>query len=325
MNVHREISGGIAAAQGRYVIMGDADDSYDFSDLMAFVRALRAGSDLVMGNRFKGKISPGAMPPLHRYLGNPVLSFIGKLFFGGTCGDFHCGLRGFDRNAIAGLHLYTTGMEFASEMVVKSTLNGLKITEVPVTLSKDGRSRPPHLQSWRDGWRHLRFLLMYSPRWLFFYPGLLLFIAGLSGMLFLAPGAIKFYDVTFDVHTLLLFGTLSVIGFQTLLFSFLAKQFCILYGFHLPDPKLEAFFRFFTLEKLLLLGLALTVAGAGGAAGSAWKWSSRHFGNLDYETMMRVLIPSSVVLVIGIQLIFYAFLSGIIGLATPQKAARRPE
>ena len=196
------LMGGIAAARGRYVIMGDADDSYDFTDLMPFVERLRAGDELVMGNRFLGGIEPGAMPPLHKYLGNPVLTWIGRLFFGSPSGDFHCGLRGFDRQAILSLDLQTTGMEFASEMVVRATLQGLRIDEVPTTLSKDGRSRPPHLRSWRDGWRHLRFLLMYSPRWLFLYPGLFLMIVGLLAGAWLLPGPRRIGGVELDIQTL---------------------------------------------------------------------------------------------------------------------------
>ena len=185
------LMGGIAAARGRYVIMGDADDSYDFTAIMPFVEQLRAGNHLVMGNRFKGGIKPGAMKALHRYLGNPVLTGIGRLFFRSRCGDFHCGLRGFDRGAIVDLDLRTTGMEFASEMVVKATLQKLRISEVPTTLSPDGRSRPPHLRSWRDGWRHLRFLLLYSPRWLFFLPGIALLLCGLLTGVWLLPGAAR--------------------------------------------------------------------------------------------------------------------------------------
>jgi glycosyltransferase involved in cell wall biosynthesis len=188
---------GIAAAQGQYIIMGDADNSYDFSQLSPFIQQLRAGYDLVMGNRFKGGIQPGAMPPLHRYLGNPVLTWIGRLFFASPCQDFHCGLRGFRKDAIESLGLRTTGMEFASEMVVKATLYHLKIAEVPTVLSPDGRSRPPHLRSWRDGWRHLRFLLLYSPRWLFLYPGLLLMLVGFGSTLLLLSGPKGAYAAVF--------------------------------------------------------------------------------------------------------------------------------
>src|SRR5271165_1983666 len=194
--------GGIRAARGRYVIMGDSDDSYDFSDLDAFVDKLRDGHALVMGNRFKGGIKPGAMPPLHRYLGNPVLTTVGRIFFRSPCGDFHCGLRGFDRAAILGLDLQAPGMEFASEMVVKATIHNLNIAEVPTTLWPDGRTRPPHLRSWRDGWRHLRFLLLFSPRWLFLYPGIGLMVAGAIMMAWLLPAPRTIGGVTFGIHTL---------------------------------------------------------------------------------------------------------------------------
>ncbi|HEY9721799.1 MAG TPA: glycosyltransferase family 2 protein, partial [Oscillatoriaceae cyanobacterium] len=209
---------GIRQAYGRYVVMGDADDSYDFSSLGAFLVRLREGHQLVMGNRFQGGIAPGAMPPLHRYLGNPVLTGIGKLFFGSPCGDFHCGLRAFDRAAIEGLQLRTLGMEFASEMVVKATLHGLRIAEVPTRLAKDGRSRPPHLRSWRDGWRHLRFLLMYSPRWLFFYPGASLVLLGLFLMALVLPGPRHVGMATLDVHTLYVAAGMVLLGVQTLTF-----------------------------------------------------------------------------------------------------------
>src|SRR5882762_10355162 len=197
------LMGGIATAHGKYIIMGDADDSYDFSALGPFIEQLRAGFDLVMGNRFIGGIKPGAMPPLHRYLGNPLLTFIGRLFFRSPIRDFHCGLRGFSKEAFLKLDLQTTGMEFASEMVVKATLQHLRLTEVATTLSPDGRSRPPHLRSWRDGWRHLRFLLLYSPRWLFLYPGLAALVVGLLGTLWLLPEARTVGGITLDVHTLL--------------------------------------------------------------------------------------------------------------------------
>ena len=222
------LMGGILAARGKYVVMGDADDSYDFSHVPRFLEKLRAGYDLVMGNRFLGGIQPGAMPALHRYLGNPVLSGIGRLFFHSPCGDFHCGLRGFSKEAIERLDLRTTGMEFASEMVVKATLHGLRIGEVPTTLSPDGRSRPPHLRSWRDGWRHLRFLLLYSPRWLFFYPGLTHCCStGLTIILWLLPGPRRVGPVVLDVHTMLGGAALVLIGFQSVAFAVLAKVFAV--------------------------------------------------------------------------------------------------
>src|ERR1700758_2808605 len=208
------LMGGIVAAHGKYIIMGDADDSYDFTSLMPFVEELRKGADLVMGNRFKGGIEPGAMPKLHKYLGNPVLSFIGRLFFPSAIGDFHCGLRGFSRESALRLNLQATGMEFASEMVVKATLWGQDITEVPTTLNKDGRSRPPHLRSWRDGWRHLRFLLLFSPRWLFFLPGIVTGAAGLVIGDLVATGPLTIGSVAVDVDTLVACGACVDIGFQ---------------------------------------------------------------------------------------------------------------
>ncbi|HUJ71047.1 MAG TPA: glycosyltransferase family 2 protein, partial [Verrucomicrobiae bacterium] len=219
------LQGGIQAAKGRFIIMGDADDSYDFGNLQPFLDKLREGYELVMGNRFLGGIEPGAMPPLHRYLGNPVLTGIGRLFFRSPCRDFHCGLRGFNREAILKLDLRTTGMEFASEMVVKATLNKLKVTEVPTTLSPDGRSRPPHLRSWRDGWRHLRFLLLYSPRWLFLYPGFGVMLVGLLGGLWLLRGPLTVGNVGFDVQTLLYCAAAVIIGFQAVVFAVFTKIF----------------------------------------------------------------------------------------------------
>lgn len=309
------ISHGIACAKGKYIIMGDSDDSYDFSYLMPFVEKLREDYDLVMGNRFKGEIESGAMPFLHRYLGNPVLSFIGRLFFGSNCGDFHCGLRGFKRDSILALDLRTTGMEFASEMVVRSTLNGLNITEVPTTLSKDKRGRPPHLNTWRDGWRHLRFLLMFSPRWLFFYPGTLLIAFGLLGMLVLMPGALNVGGITFDVHTLMLSGIFIIIGCQVLVFAFLAKHYCVMHGLHPTTPRIEKISRILTLEHSLLAGIVIAALGFSGIAYSAYTWKELNFGALNYEVMMREIIPFSVLTVIGLQIAFAAFLAGIFELS----------
>jgi glycosyltransferase involved in cell wall biosynthesis len=238
------LRGGIAAAKGQYIIMGDADDSYDFTNLSPFLEKLRQGYDLVMGNRFQGGIKPGAMPVLHKYLGNPVLTWLGRLFFGSPCGDFHCGLRGFSKQAIKQLNLRTTGMEFASEMVVKASLYGLKITEVPTTLSPDGRSRPPHLKTWRDGWRHLRFLLMYSPRWLFLYPGL--------ALMFLGFVATIWFMTQPKVHTLLYSATALIIGFQIVSFAVFTKAFAISEGLLPEDRKLKRFLRYINLEVGLM-------------------------------------------------------------------------
>src|SRR5207302_3155749 len=258
------LMGGILAARGEYVIMGDADDSYDFTNLMPFVNELRKGADLVMGNRFRGGIASGAMPPLHKYLGNPVLSFIGRLFFHSKAGDFHCGLRGFNRDSVMALNLQATGMEFASEMVVKATLAGQHVTEVPTTLSKDGRSRPPHLRSWRDGWRHLRFLLLFSPRWLFFLPGLALLILGLVVGLRVIPHPFRIGSVTFDVNTLVAASAMVVIGFQSVLFWLFTQVYAGSEGLLPEEPKVQRVLGKLSLERGLLAGAAIGMAGLAG-------------------------------------------------------------
>src|SRR5512135_1852884 len=242
------LMGGIIAANGKYVIMGDADDSYDFTNLMPFVDELRKGADLVMGNRFRGGIAPGAMPPLHKYLGNPVLSFIGRLFFRSKIGDFHCGLRGFSRDSVMALNLQATGMEFASELVVKAALYGQRVTEVPTTLAKDGRSRPPHLRSWRDGWRHLRFMLLFSPRWMFLLPGVGCFLLGLIVSLALIAGPLEVAGVGFGVHTMLVAGFLCMLGHQLLVFGLFTTKYAIVEGFHPPKWLLGMLPRWVNLE-----------------------------------------------------------------------------
>jgi len=308
------LMGGIAAARGTYIIMGDADDSYDFTALMPFLTQLRQGYDLVMGNRFKGGIKPGAMPPLHRYLGNPVLTGIGRLFFGGACNDFHCGMRGFSKAAAQRMDLRTTGMEFASEMVVKAILNGLRITEVPTTLSPDGRSRAPHLRSWRDGWRHLRFLLLYSPRWLFLYPGLLLMVLGLITGLWLFPGPRTIGSVTFDVHTLLYSEVAMCIGFQSVLFAVLTKIFAISEGLLPADDRMERFFRICTLERGLGVGGLLVTLGLVGSLYAVGHWGMQSFGPLDPTQMLRIVIPTALALILGCQIILSSFFLSVLGI-----------
>jgi glycosyltransferase involved in cell wall biosynthesis len=308
------LAGGIRAARGRYVIMADADDSYDFSRLEPFIEKLREGFQLVMGNRFKGGIAPGAMPPLHRYLGNPVLSGIGRAFFSSDIGDFHCGLRGFNREAIEALHLRTTGMEFASEMVVKATLSDLRIAEVPTTLSPDGRSRPPHLRSWRDGWRHLRFLLMYAPRWLFLYPGLALVAFGLLACALVLPGPLHFGSIVFDVHTLIIGMTAILVGTQVLIFFMLAKQYAIGAGLLQIGPNFSALRRIVTLERAVALGALLTVLGLIGVVSAVVMWGEQSFGVLDYTRMMRLVVPAVTLLAVGVQIIMGGFLSSILDL-----------
>jgi glycosyltransferase involved in cell wall biosynthesis len=297
---------GIAAARGKYVIMGDSDDSYDFTNLTPFIEKLREGYDLVMGNRFKGGIKPGAMPPLHKYLGNPVLTAIGRLLFWSPCGDFHCGLRGFNRDAIAQLNLRTTGMEFASEMVVKATLHKLRITEVPTTLSPDGRSRPPHLRSWRDGWRHLRFLLLYSPRWLFLYPGMLLMLLGLIGTLWFLP--------TPRVHTLLYSSAAIIIGFQIVTFAVFTKAFAISEGLLPEDPRLKQVFRYINLEVGLIVGSVLWLMGMVGSIYAFINWKANLFGALEPANTMRIVIPSVTCIALGFQVIFSSFFLSVLAL-----------
>lgn len=302
--------GGILAAHGQYIIMGDADDSYDFTKLSPFLRKLRDGYDLVMGNRFKGGIEPGAMPPLHKYLGNPVLTSIGKILFPSPCGDFHCGLRGFRANSIRSLDLRTTGMEFASEMVVKATLHKMRITEVPTTLSQDGRSRPPHLRSWRDGWRHLRFLLLYSPRWLFLYPGLALMLIGAIGMGWLLPGA----RGIFDIHTLLYAAAAIIVGFQTVAFSVFTKVFAISEGLLPEDRRFSRMLRYVNLEFGLILGGVLLLIGLTGSAWAFSSWSGKLFGALNPSQTMRVVIPSITCIALGCQTMFSSFFLSVLWL-----------
>jgi glycosyltransferase involved in cell wall biosynthesis len=307
--------GGITAACGEFVIMGDADDSYDFGAIGPFVEKLRAGNDLVMGNRFAGGIRPGAMPALHRYLGNPVLSRLGRLFFNSPVGDFHCGLRGFRKAAIERLDLRTTGMEFASEMIVKATLMDLRITEVPTTLSPARRTRQPHLRTWRDGWRHLRFLLVYSPRWLFLYPGIFLMLAGLVVGGWLIPGPRKIGGVGFDVHTLLFAAGAIIIGFQSVVFAFFTKIFAISEGLLPEDPRLTKAFKYITLETGLAAGSLLVVAGLAGSLYAFIHWSLGSFGALDATRTLRIVIPSLTALMLGSEVILSSFFLSVLGLS----------
>jgi len=308
------LRGGINAARGRYVIMADADDSYNFSNLSPFLDKLRTGYELVMGNRFAGGIKPRAMPLLHKYLGNPVLTGIGRLFFRSPCGDFHCGLRGFSRAAILKLDLRTSGMEFASEMVVKSTLNKLQIIEVPTTLSPDGRSREPHLRSWRDGWRHLRFLLLYSPRWLFFYPGALLMLAGLVTGLWLLPGPRTVGNVTFDVHTLLYAAAAVITGFQAINFAVFTKIFGVTEGLLPPDLKLEKAFKYVTLESGLIIGVTLFISGFLLSIYALGDWGAHSFGSLDPTKILRLVIPSVTAMILGSEIVLSSFFLSVLGL-----------
>jgi len=313
------LASGIAAARGRYVIMGDADDSYDFEHLEPFLEKLRAGSQLVMGNRFKGGIAPGAMPPLHRYLGNPVLSFIGRLFFGSHIGDFHCGLRGFEREAILALNLRTTGMEFASEMVVKATQADLDIAEVPTTLSPDGRSRRPHLRSFRDGWRHLRFLLLFSPRWLFLYPGIALLVIGLvlGGVLLRGPIHLT-RTVEIDIHTFLMAAMFIIVGLQAISFAVIGRRFASRYGF-IPKSSFDGVLEALTLERVLLGAVLLVAIGMGTLIWGVSVWASRDFGPLDVNSSMRYMILAMTALVAGLQLGMSGFMSSMINIPLQER------
>lgn len=308
------LMGGIAAARGKYIVMGDADDSYDFGHVDRFVTVLRKGADLVMGNRFRGGIQKLAMPPLHRYFGNPALTKLGRLFFHSPVGDFYCGLRGFRKDAYERMGLRTTGMEFATEMVVKATLLRLNIAEVPTTLSPDGRSRPSHLRTWRDGWRTLRFFLLYSPRFLFLYPGIALMLVGTALGLWLLPAQRAVGSVVFDVHTLLYAAVFVLLGFQAVAFAVFTKFFAIAEGLLPPDPAIDSLCRYITLEVGLAAGALLTVAGLAISVSAVAAWGSHHFGALDYSHTMRLVIPAALCLTLGVQTIFASFFMSVLGL-----------
>jgi glycosyltransferase involved in cell wall biosynthesis len=305
---------GIEAARGKYILMADADASYNFGELPRFLKKLEEGNDLVMGNRFSGEIKPGAMPPLHKYLGNPVLSFIGRLFFGIPVRDFHCGIRAFRRDAMLGLDLRTTGMEFASEMVVKSSLAGLRLAEVPATLAPDGRSRPPHLRTWRDGWRHLRFLLLYSPRWLFLYPGIAAFVVGVILSAWLLPGPQTVGRWTFDVDTLTYSLGLVLIGAHISVFAVSARVFGTQEGFLPPNPKFQRIFDYVNLEVGLLFGGALMLAGVVILGYALHIWRGTGFGDLSPQRMLRLTLPSATLFMLGVEAIFGSFFLSLLGM-----------
>jgi glycosyltransferase involved in cell wall biosynthesis len=305
---------GIEAARGKYILMADADASYHFEHLPRFLPGLESGDDLVMGNRFAGGIEPGAMPPLHKYLGNPVLSFIGRLFFAIPVRDFHCGLRAFRRDSALKLGLRTTGMEFASEMIVKASLAGMRITEVPTVLSPDGRSRAPHLKSWRDGWRHLRFLLLYSPRWLFLNPGILIFLIGVVASAWLLPHARTVGGRTFDVDTLTYALGAVMIGAHISVFAVSAKVFGTQEGFLPPNPSFERLFKFVTLETGLLFGCFLLLLGFGLLGYAFHLWHQAGFGDLSATRMLRLTLPSATLFMLGVEAIFGSFFLSLLGL-----------
>ncbi len=305
---------GTEAAKGEFIIFGDADDSYDFGDLEKFIEKLREGYDLVMGCRLPsggGTIMPGAMPWTHRWIGNPILSVIGRI---SDVKDFNCGLRALTRATYKKMKMSATGMEFAVEMVIKATLGNLRITQVPITLSKDGRSRPPHLQTWPDGWRTLRFMLLYSPRWLFLYPSLALFLFGLSTMVILLPGPLAIKGINFDTNTIMIGGLSIILGFQILGFAFSARIFAVTEGFLPEDPKLERFMKYNTLETGLVLGAILTLLGLSAIIFTLVWWRSLQFGDLPRPAALRIIIPGVTAIVVGVQIIFSSFYLSILNL-----------
>lgn len=308
------LMGGIAAASGKYIVMGDADASYDFRFIPQFLRELEAGADLVVGNRFKGGIARDAMPLLHRFLGNPALTRIAHLFFGVPIGDVYCGLRAFRKDAYQAMDLRTTGMEFATEMVIKATLLGMRVTEIPTTLSPDGRTRTPHLRTWRDGWRTLRFFFLYSPRWLFLYPGILMVLIGLAAGAWLLPGPRRVGLVVLDVHTLLYAAIAMLLGFQAIAFAFFTKLFAISEGLHPPDPALDRLFRYIKLETGLLMGAMLVLLGLGISVYAVGIWESFNFGPLNFSRVFRLIIPAALCLTLGVQTIFSSFFLSVLGM-----------
>lgn len=307
--------GGCNNAYGKYIIMGDSDDSYDFLNLMPFVEKLRDGYDLVMGNRFKGGIEKGAMPPLHKYLGNPILSLIGRILYHNKIGDWHCGLRGYNKESIQKLNLHTTGMEYASEMVVQATLHKLKMCEVPTTLSKDGRNRPPHLRSWSDGWRHLTFLLMHSPNWLFLYPGLFLFFVGVCISSYITIQPLIINNIRFDINTLLFMNLFTLIGLQLILFYILTKKYAYITNF-IPLTKADEILLKFTMNKGIFIGVLLFILGIIGFIISVCIWQQTNFGNLIPEQMFRITIPTITLILCGLEIVFTSFFLGILEIKT---------
>lgn len=314
-----------AAARGRYIIMGDSDDSYDFAHLDGFLAKLREGNDLVMGNRFTGEIKPGAMPWKNRYIGNPVLSGIGKTLFRSSLGDFHCGIRGFSKSAFERLDLHTTGMEFASEMVIKATQMHMRLAEVPTTLSPDGRSRPPHLRPWRDGWRHLRFMLLFSPNWLFLYPGLLLMlIAAVLGSL-IERGPLQLGPVELDIDTLIYCAFALLIGFQGVMFALLSRVFAIQENLFPATDRARRLLRHINLETGLIVGGLLLLAGLALALYTVAVWRQQQFGALDLRAAARLVLPAATAMALGVEIILFSFFLSTLGLSVRHHQPALPE
>jgi glycosyltransferase involved in cell wall biosynthesis len=307
---------GIENAEGEFILMGDSDDSYHFDEAWPMIKMLQTGYDVCMGTRLRGAIMKNAMPKLNRYLGNPVLSTIGKVLFKTDLSDFHCGMRAFRKEKLLMLNLVTTGMEWASEMVVKAKLAGLKMTEVPITLYKDGRSRPPHLRRWRDGWRHMRFMLLHAPTWLFTFPGLAMVTIGILGQVLLYHGMVQVGTAKLDVHTMLVMAFLSVLGVQVVFTGLFARLYSSLHGILPYDEKFEKAIRRLTLEKLLIASLVLGLIGGGGFLYTIWEWYRVDFSDLNYQVTMRQLIPSLTLIAFAVQGIFNGFMLSILFLKT---------
>jgi glycosyltransferase involved in cell wall biosynthesis len=307
---------GFAAARGRFILMGDADQSYDFGELPRFFREVEAGSELVMGTRLRGRIEPGAMPKLHRYLGNPALSFILRLLFRAPVSDAHCGLRAFTRDAVTRMDLRTGGMELASEIVIKAAAAGLRISEIPITLHRDARDRPPHLRSFRDGWRHLRYMLMMAPNWLFFLPGLVSLAAGALLIGLLLPGPLRLGAVTLDVHTMLLGMALALLGVYLLLVGCFVKAFSFTERLGAAGAAtFAAALRRVKLEHGLAAGGALVAVGLAGDAWFLWRWLDAGAGRLDAGVTLRPAILYTTLLVGGLQVVFGAFFLSMLGIS----------
>jgi glycosyltransferase involved in cell wall biosynthesis len=317
--------GATLAARGKYIIMGDSDDSYDFSNLDPFVNKLREGYDLVMGNRFKGGVKPGAMPWKNRYIGNPILSTIGRLFFHCPAKDFHCGLRAYSRDAFTRMDLRTTGMEFASEMVIKATLDRMKIAEVPTTLSPDGRSRPPHLRPYRDGWRHLRFMLLYSPNWLFLFPGLILMMIGLTGTALLEQNSIQLQHARLGLDTLIYLAFMSVCGYQSVLFAVLSRIYAVQEHLYPASPGFRHIFRYINLERGLIAGVLISLAGIASAVYSFLVWRNAGFGDLNIEHVARIVIPSSMAITLGFETVLFSFFLSTLGINIRRNSPEAPK
>ncbi|MBP3464495.1 MAG: glycosyltransferase family 2 protein [Clostridia bacterium] len=305
---------GTKKAYGKYIIMGDADDSYDFSNIMPYIDKLREGYELVMGNRFKGGIEKGAMPWSHKYIGTPVISFLGRLFYKSKIGDFNCGMRGYNKESILNLDLKCTGMEYASEMIVQANLNGIKITEIPTTLKKDGRSRPPHLKSFSDGWRHLKFLLLYSPKWLFLIPGMILMLIGLIGSIAFVFDDLHISSVVLGIHSRLYLGGMTIVGLQMIIFSLFAKVYAVNSGMHPREDKITNFLKKITLEKGLIAGFILSIIGIALTIYAIVIWKNAQWGNLNPLDVMPITIPAVCLIIIGVQMIFASFFLGILNI-----------